>query len=249
MVTRPVFFIDTNALHYASLYLRFAKRENTFPYAGDETAGDEHIRQARLGLSSKDLVQGRKLVSYLRQKCQLGAEIEYSPITFLEMMCGVLRGKAVVSAAGEGIPNRMWSRMGEGEIVGRLADQAYREAHEAVDGLVDEFSGVGVDIGQTANQRLPDIWHLARRVLSVVFLDVQDCLVYSSAVLAEAESLLTTDGHLRKVTNAMENPGAAPQDFDPVRFVRAKGHVVDWVAQLVGIREDEVRLPTAPREW
>ena len=92
-----------------------------------------------------------------------------------------------------------------------------------------------------------DIWPLAKTLLGNVFLDVDDCIVYASALLAEAEELLTADDYLGFVANAIENPTANPAEQEFFVDVRAK--VIEGVSKAIGIDAMQISPPKAPKSW
>jgi hypothetical protein len=81
--------------------------------------------------------------------------------------------------------------------------------------------------------------------LGATYLELGDCLVYASALLARASEVITIDGYLSHVITGVENPGAAaykPQHSNVGNIIRPK------LAKLLGIEEGEVLFPKAVRK-
>ena len=145
---RSVAFLDTNTLHYIGIYLEFAKEHNLFPLAKDVAENEKHAAAERVNELAeanlkKSLKQGLEIVHFLATR---DLQVQYAPASELELLTGRTRGKAVVSAAKEGVPDRMWSRFPEREVRDRvtLADSSAIKA--TIDGLTStlEESGIAV---------------------------------------------------------------------------------------------------------
>ena len=244
-------FLDTNAVHYARLYLGFAKNQDLPPFGTKADNPDDIIKnqfQSRKK-TRQSFITGRKLVEYLLQQCNDGAIIEYSPVTKVELICGRLRGKAMLNAAEEGIPYRMWNRINEDEILDRLQSDAYEEVWQEMENLDDLFSSAGINIQESNPERMKSVWLMAGQVLRFVFLDLGDCAVYASALLAEADELVTDDGYFRYLVNAIENAGVHPDDEKREHFLRVQQELKQILAGAIGISASEVKLPEAPKKW
>ncbi len=249
MPHQRLLFLDTNVMHYARLFLEFARGHNLSPCA-DDRESDIRGLLGTYGRRARDnLINGRKALAYLRGQCDQGARIEYSPVSRLELACGLLRGRALLDAAREGIPHRMWSRMDEYEMLSRIPPTAYEAVQRDTDGLEQRFQAVGVDIAETSQGRMHDVWSLARLLLGLVYLDFGDSMVYASAVLAEADELVTDDGYLQCVANRIENPGGIQESETRAYFEGVRRTLVELVSGTVGIDARDVCIPKAPRNW
>jgi len=239
---QPVLFLDTNAVHYIRLYLKFAIDHNLPPVGSSTTDPVEEIKKAFVGRTRGSYEKGLKLTEYLRNRVATGARIEYSPITPLEIACGLLRGAGIVDATSEGITHRMWSQINQDEILNRLRPDTYEQIRFATDDLEDDFEKAGITIGEANPEMMRDVWMLARQILTVIFLDVGDSIVYASALLAIADELITRDGYFNKVINGIENPDSAvPDEQDYFRQVHDK--IVDFVSAAIRINPSDVKLP------
>jgi hypothetical protein len=248
---QPLLFLDTNVVHHTRLYLGFARQHDLLPVGGSTGDPIVELKKAfdQRSQTFHSFDTGRKIVNYLRGLHDSGARIEYSPVTRLELVCGLLRGKAVLDAANEGIPHRIWNRIDEREIFHRLSVENYTEVQTDAEGLEDLFQAGGIKLVETDPGRMSEVWRLAQLLLSVVFLDLGDSAVYASSLLAEAEELLTTDSYLHWVANAIENPGGIQETEEQAYFHQARAKVVQLVSEAIGIGVSEVCLPKAAKRW
>ncbi len=253
MASRPalnlqrLLFLDTNAMHYARLYLEFAQERGIAPLGDGAAKPDEEIKRTYTGRTCESYMNGCRLVDYLRSQClsDACARVEYSPVTQLELVCGLLRGQAIVNAAQEGIPHRMWSRIDEGEILHRLKPSTYRDVERRIGAIDDLFVKADVTISETRPESMRDAWLLARRLLSLVYMDLGDLIVYASALLAEADEFITYDAYLKKVANKLQKPDGIDDPVDKECFRGARNTIVGFMAQRIGIEESQISLPAA----
>lgn len=245
---RPLLFLDTNAVHFARLYIEFAKAKDLAPLGGRPDDPLEEIKNEFVGSTQTSYKRGHDLVNYLREQTDLDARIEYSPVTRSELACGLLRGKAILEAAGEGYANRMWTRMDEKEILASLTSDHFSDISYVVNELDTQFADAGIDLAASDPKEMRDIWSLAPQILGIVFLDLGDCAVYASALLAEADELVTADRYLKEVATYMENPGGATPTQEA--FYRDANKKLKTVLTTIRSRKiTEVKLPKAPRKW
>ena len=235
----PVIFLDTNALHFARLYLEAAEKQGMPPFGNKEI--DVGLG-GRMGEQTKEnFKKGYKTIAYLQAKSIDGARVFLAPIAALEVVCGQLRSKAILSAASEGIPSRWWNRFGEKEILARLEKGDYESAEDFIDNVGQRFETTGITILNMDNRRMAEVWRIARTVLSGIYLDVGDCLIFSSALVDEANEIITFDGTFRRIVNKVRNPGG-----DQV-YERTNQLIKKALAACIGTTEKKIRLPLAPK--
>ncbi len=245
MEQEPVLVLDTSAMHSACLYLRLARDGGLWPFGGECHAASSALKAGHVGRTRDNLKQGLRLVYHLKHRSDAGARIEYPPVGRIELACGLLRGQAILDAANEGMPHRMWTRIDELEVLDRLSGEAYLSVAAVLDSLEDHFTDAGIALDRTDPGHARDNWALAGELLRLVFLDLGDSIVYASAALALADDLVTTDRYLRRVANAIRNPaGFAAREE---QFTRAKQEVVRLISEALGMAEGDVRLPTAKK--
>ena len=104
---RQVVFLDTNALHYMHLYLTHACNESLYPFCPNDGSGDE-ARQHLRTVESRNLRDSlRKGLDAIVDLSTTDSQVEYSPVSELELIAGRARGRAIEKTAQEGIPDRM----------------------------------------------------------------------------------------------------------------------------------------------
>lgn len=236
----PTYFLDTNAVHMAKLYLELAK-DKGLPIGAERALVDVEIEKAfgRNNRASGSLKSGWKLVEFLRSQPP-DVNIEYAPISTLELITGLLRGQAMLKAAKESIPSRMWNRMDEREVLLRLEEETLGQANNSAH-VEDLFSQHGIKLRECNPGSMIEVWALSRRLLDGIYLEAGDALVYASAVLAQADEIISKDDYFRRVVNCIHNPGASG-DFE-LYGQRARAIVLDFLEDLWGQPSSTVKVP------
>lgn len=241
---RKVAFLDTNALHYVDLYLKHAAEgDSMYPFIDREMDhGMDHdnaIEEAKTKLRSvsekklkESLGHGLNVLAWISKE---KLSVEYSPLTELELMAGRLKGKALLAAAAEGIPDRMWGRFPEDEIAARLTLKDLQEVKTAVDGLGVALEYLEINVA-ASTERGRDVLDLARHVAGLVYMDAKDCVIYSHALVARADYLITNDGYLKNTVNSITS--------DP-SLQEIKIRLIEMVSQVTLSGSDDVVLPEA----
>ena len=224
---RNVVFLDTNVLHFVGLYLSRAKGRGLFPFGGDEAAAEEYLGDSQADLA-KSLGKGLRIVMSLRRD---NPRVEYSTASELELLAGRARGKAIEKAAAEGIPDRMWTRLGEEDIGTRLLASDLTQITGAVDGLGAMFQDAGIDATVSNTDRGRDVLAIAREVMGLVYLSVIDSVIYAEAIAAQADEIISADDYLRKTVHRIkedtsaEGTGARLQERVAILLSRDSGSV------------------------
>lgn len=240
-VAAPVIFLDTNALHYGTLALSFAAAHGIDLAAVDIAAFKAAVKAQGVG-AEEYYEKGAWIIRYLIRRLNDNAEYYYSPITGLELLCGGLRGEAVKRAANVGVPNRWFTRLVEDEVCIHLEPDGYayvQTQHTNVEALFQ-----AADIVLNEKQLDTEVWQLARALMENVFIDVQDCVIYASALVAQADELITFDRFVRRTASYANNPGSAPQALT-ARFQSVHDALVDACSHVFGWPRDKVLIPTA----
>ncbi len=245
--------LDTNAVHYARLYLEFARAHTLSPFVpttGVPTTGNVEATIDALVPMSKNtresLKKGWRLIEYLRPHSNAGDTIQYSPVAQVELVSGRLRGEAILDAASENIPHRLWSRFDEREIFARLEWAVYARVQSETEGLDTLFEAGGINVTPVDPSTMMQVWDVARRVLGCIYLELGDCAIYASALLAEATEVLSGDGYFRELVGWVHNPGSAPI-AEQSHFERANSYLKEVVAQANVADVADIHLPMAPK--
>jgi len=235
----PVIFLDTNAVHYATLALSFASTHGFDLIGGDADTLRCAIRAEGLG-AEDSYVNGAWIVRYLSRRCADSAEFFYSPVTGLELLCGGLKGEAVRRAAKTAVPYRWYTHVGAEAVREYLEPDGYEVIQSQGANVVNMFDSLDITLNE--QEMNGDVWRLARGLMENLFIDVQDCLVYASALVARADELLTADGSFRKFADHTSNPRGAPPAFG-ARFRTVRNALINSCAQVFGLLPEQVLIP------
>lgn len=194
----PVILLDTNVLHYLDLYTKQARQCDWYPF------GD---KQGHAGLDKglkKAYGTGEAVLRYILTS---DVRVQYSPMSELELVGGRLRGRAMLRAADEGAPDRMWSNYRESEIAQRLVSDDFESVHAGIGDLLEVLRERDVDAVVSHGEGMSEVWNIARELATIVFLDAKDCVIYASALVIGAKYLVTADSYLlRTATRIRQTP-------------------------------------------
>ena len=234
----PVVFLDTNAVHYARVLLAFAQKHGLDPFSVEFGTFDQKLLEQGVRTTS-DFRNGYWTVRYLREWCDKAGRVVYSPITTLELFCNNLRAVALVRAANREVPYRWFSHFDERDVRGHLSLDGYSEAIQGQITLKDLFDNAGIPLEEC--HLTEDIWRMAQAILRDIFMDVQDSIVYASAIMEQAREVITGDGYLGETVAYAENPGGAGE-FQTL-FASVRAHLIQSYQDLTGVSQIPPVLP------
>lgn len=234
-------FLDTNTLHYIGIYLEYATENDLFPVSAKDGAKEkekaaEKVRTVAEADLRKSLLRGLETVYFLSTQ---DVQVQYAPISELELLTGRTKGRAILNAAREGVPDRMWSRFREDEIRERVTPTDLADIKAKINGFVSmlEESGVAVKTGR--NDQTSDVLELAKDINGVVYIEPVDSIIYASALVAQADFLLTADEYLRKTVNNIHTPSGDS------RFEQIRWQLQQLVSPILLGNADSVEMPSA----
>ena len=198
---RKVVFLDTMTLHHMRLCLEYAK-DNSLQFPTDEPSISNLKNSFCCGVQEKSLKES--LQTGLETIVKLSTDdvqIEYAPISEIEMLTGIAEGQARVNAAKEGIPHRMWSRFSQSQIRDRTTAEGLEAIKARIDGLHSMLEESNVRVIRSDGKRTSDVIELAKGIVGLVYMDEIDSIICASAVVAGADYLVTADGYLRETVN------------------------------------------------
>lgn len=200
---RKIAFLDTNALHYVSLYLMLAEQKGMYPFSSNVDTASTEACECLDGMDDKNNIKSLKKGLWIIERVSKeDLQIEYSPVSELELMAGRAKGRAIERAANEGIPNRMWSRFFEEEINDRLDIDDLTGIRSDVDELGDMFEAAGGIKATASNPNdTRDVFALAKMIGGLVYLGFADSVIYANALIVKADYLITSDGHLKRMAD------------------------------------------------
>lgn len=234
-------FLDTNILHYIGIYLKYAKGKNLFPWSGqdvvkDKEAAAENVKKVAEVDLSKSLKRGLDTVYFLSTA---DIQVQYAPVSELELLNGRAKGKAILSAAEEGVPDRMWSRFREEEIRQRVSTADLEKIKEGVDELASMLEESGIAVKRNDGNQMRDVLELAKGINGLIYMETMDSVIYASALVAQADYLFTADGYLKETVNVICSPSGKPRYEE----IREKLQVL--IRRIIPGTSDDVELPSA----
>jgi len=238
---QKVAFLDTNSLHYIGLCLIYAKEKELFPFGREGMPGtkDEAIEEVENSSETEEfkrrIKQGLQAVDSFSTQDIL---VEYAPVSEIELLNGRVRGKAVLSMAEEGVPERMWSHINEKEIRERTSIADLTDVRNRIDELTALFQASGIGVRTYDMGRSRDALELTKGISGLVFMELIDSLIYASAILARSDYVITSDGFFKSTVNLIH--GA--QD---TRYETINSRLKNLACQLTLEPEESVELPTA----
>ena len=239
--TRITVSLDTNILHYVGLVLDYAEEQNL---SWDSSMGDLSgrisavVRQVETrgnGATTRSLRQGGQTLKWLIDE---DVEVQYSMLSELELLTGRTRGKAIVHAAGEGLPERMWSRFPEEEIRERIGLREIAKVDKGVSELLKRLEKSGVRIGQMSEPHRAEVPEMARGICGLVYMEPLDGLIYATCLVTQSSYLFTTDRYLRKTVNHIFSGNDS-------RYVDIRSGLLDLMKKVIGNVSGSLDLPSA----
>ena len=167
---RRVVFLDTNTLHHMHLYLTHASSKSLYPFCPNDGTADEakaHLRTLTPKKLRESLDKGLDVIAELSAS---DFQVEYSPVSELELIAGRARGRAIETAAKEGIPDRMWTRFRDEEVGSRLNTKDLADIGSGIESLSASLEKAGMSVTVNDPDRTRDIFTLARSIGSLVYL-------------------------------------------------------------------------------
>lgn len=238
-----VIFLDTNAVHFAVLAVSLcvANGEDITRICKQQFM--QMLRELGLKFVESHYEKGYFIVQYLltRSRQDPDTMFYFSPMTRLELICGGLRGEAIVSASKSRVPNRWYTRLDEEEIRLYLEPDGYNNVNQNDELNSELLRNLGINLEENKSDK--DVLQFAAELLQSVFVDVQDCVVYASAFELQADEFISNDKYMGSVARGIANPGSAPNDLE-ARFRTAKTQLSSWASGANLWAKDDIKFPT-----
>ena len=240
-VVQRLAFLDTNTLHYVGIYLEYAKKNNLFPMGAKESAIEKEVAATNVNNLAevdlrKSLKRGLETVDFLATQ---DVHVQYAPISELELLTARTKGQAIMSAAKEGVPDRMWSRFREEEIRERVSLTDLADIEDRVDGLTSMLEESGVAVKTSRHDQTSEVAELAKGINGLVYMEPIDSIIYASALLAQADYLFTADGYLKQTVNYIYGLGSEP------RYEEIRKKLQELISQMILGKTNDVEFPSA----
>lgn len=151
--------------------------------------------------------KGLKAVKFLRDgRGGTPYQVEYAPVSELELMEGRVHGAVVEQFAAERAPQRMWKeRFKDAELEERVEPEERVRIWDGIEGLRRTLGDLGLRVADTRSGPSRDVMDLAWGMMKVVHLSVCDAIVYASALRASAFCVVTGDEHLCRVVRGVKD--------------------------------------------
>ena len=243
--TSPILFLDTNGIHYLRLSASLLKEQDGTIIDMDINRFNDIVKNADIQKPSAGHYEnGFYIGNYLARRVREDeARIQYAPVSGFELLCGCLRGGAIVNAASGGAPGRWYGRLDEAELLHYLGPDDFEKHYSGCLNMPELFQGqLGFNIQEANVRDLARAFDLSKSILEATLLELGDCLVYASAMLARAEAIITCDGHLANVIRWVHNPGCAPPEFGQ-QFKRANRIIQERLETILEVPQLGASLP------
>ena len=228
--------MDTNALHYVRLCLSHAKQHSLYPF-GKSPLGWQELTASLDTVSPQrrreNMQTGVKILQFLEGQ---RAQIEFSPMSDIELAAGLIRAKALLHAARDGSPHRMFTSMSAAEIADTVSAANMQEVGAEVDRLPELLDRLDITVTPSDPGAGSDTLRVAAQLTRIRYMEPADSVIFVGALLAQADYLVTSDGYLRSTANQLRNSREQP-------FHRARSQLRTIVANVLNCPPDEVILP------
>ena len=234
---RKVVFLDTMTLHYTRLCLEYAEK-NDLQFPTDEQAISklkDHFRSVREKPLKESLQKGLETIILLSTD---DVQIEYAPVSELEILTGIAEGEARIKVAQDGIPHRMWSKFSQREIRDRITAGDLATIKVRIDALGLMLEESGVTVTRSDSKRTNEVIELAKGIVGLIYMGEIDSIIYASAVAAGADYLVTADGYLRETVNNIYD--SKNQQYEEIRR-----KLSELVSEVILETSGEFDLPRA----
>ena len=200
--------VDTMTIHYVGLWLAFAEQHGLPLLPDTDTDSQSPDSTQILGQIEQKgernaLKRGFHTLSFLT-KHQI--QMEYCPVSTLELLSGKIRGRAILNASQEAIPERMWSRFHEKQVHERISIRDLGQARCNVASIFSKLEDLSGGISRTNPERTDDLLTTAEEVAGLVYVSTIDCVIYASALVAAADYIVTSDNYFKQLVNNIKDP-------------------------------------------
>lgn len=199
--------VDTNAIHFMSLYLSVARDECLYPFgaSGKDSVAKVSEKFSKLKYrrpSVNSLMRGLEVIYSILEG---GFSVVYSDISMLELIHGRGRGKIYEDMIRQELPDRMLSRfVREEDVESELSLDELQCIKRRSEAIIPELEDAGIAISNV--RRSTEVWQLALGISGAVYMGIEDSLVYAGALTMTVEHLITFDQYFRKIVNRIHQP-------------------------------------------
>ena len=103
------------------------------------------------------------------------------------------------------VRGRLFSHFKDAEVNEWMTPQDRESVIASVEQTFSELDAFGIRISDLDPASSSDVVWLARGIMTLVYMDAMDSMVFASALVASATHLVTTDGPFKAVVNGFKN--------------------------------------------
>ena len=224
-------------LHYIRLCLEYAKK-NDLQFPTDEQTVSK-LKDQFCSIREKPLKESlQKGLETIVRLSMDDVQIEYAPVSELEMLTAIAEGEVRLKVAQEGIPHRMWSRFSQKEIRDRITTGDLATIKERIDTLGSMLEDSGVTVTRSDSRRTSEVIELAKGIAGLIYMAEIDSIIYASTVVAGADYLVTADNYLIETVNNI-------RDSNHQQYEEIRRKLSGFVSEVILETTSEFELPQA----
>ena len=234
---QTVVFLDTMTLHHIRLCLESAKKDNLQFPTDEQTVSilKNHFSSVSEEPLRESLLKGLETIYLLSRN---NVQIEYAPVSKIEILTGITEGEARIKMAQEGIPHRIWSKFPDREIRDRIAIEDLVAIKNRIDDLDSMLEESEVTVTRSDSNRTNEVIELAKGIVGLIYMGEIDSIIYASAVAAGTDYLVTADSYLRETVNKI-------RDSKDQRYEEIRQTLNELISGVILETNGEFELPQA----
>lgn len=201
-----VVVLDTNVLHFVRLYLTYAEGRRRYPHPGVQwSATEAYIRRTvEEEKIRKTLIWGGKVLHFMHSN---GVELVRSSAVEAELFRLEASSRALRNAMVRSrVRGRWFSQLQDEEVNRWMTPRDRQSVVTSVEKTFETLDSLGVRVYDLEPGSSSDVVWLARGIMTMVYMDAMDSVVYANALDAAATHLVTSDRRFRDVVNDFKNP-------------------------------------------
>ena len=207
-----VVVLDTNVLHHVRLYLSYAEGEHRYPHNGVQWSRTEEqisntVEEEKL---RNGLHCGGRVLYFMQRN-----EVELVRCSAVEAELFRLEAYSLALRTAMTRPRRVqgrwFSKFGDDEVNWWMTPESRQDVIGSLDETFATLDSLGIRVSELGPRSSSDVVWLARGIMTMVYMDAMDSVVYANALVAAATHLITCDGRFRNVVNGFRNPSRAKE--------------------------------------
>ena len=201
-----VVVLDTNVLHCVKLYLSYAKGRRRYPYAGVQWSSTEAYIGRRVAEQNvRDaLVRGGRVLHFMQRN---GAEVSRCSAVELEWFRLEAYSYALDTAVRRSrVRGRWFSRFDDRQVNWWMTPEDRQFIASSLEETFEALDSFGIRVSDLDPSASTDVVWLARGIMTIVYMDPLDSVVFAHALVATATHLVTSDGPFKNMINRFQNP-------------------------------------------